>query len=149
MSDYILTLTVVACYKYKHEYKTHLRRACFYKSPWGLLIKHHIHVVVCRFTRLNMLPIQHIQKGSHTANTGLALKTGLAFRPFFWLGAVFLLLSLALWSLFWQGSILVSPYGGMLWWHQHEMLFGFTAAIVAGFLLTAVQNWTGLPSLSG
>jgi len=96
-----------------------------------------------------MLPIQHIQKGSHTANTGLALKTGLAFRPFFWLGAVFLLLSLALWSLFWQGSILVSPYGGMLWWHQHEMLFGFTAAIVAGFLLTAVQNWTGLPSLSG
>lgn len=41
------------------------------------------------------------------------------------------------------------PYGGMLWWHQHEMLFGFVAAIVVGFLLTAVQNWTGLPSLTG
>lgn len=31
-----------------------------------------------------------------------------------------------------------------LWWHVHEMLFGFAMAIVAGFLLTAVQNWTGI-----
>src|SRR5690625_6861447 len=37
----------------------------------------------------------------------------------------------------------------MIWWHQHEMLFGFVAAIIVGFLLTAVQNWTGIPSLSG
>lgn len=37
----------------------------------------------------------------------------------------------------------------MLAWHRHEMLFGFAAAIIAGFLLTAVQNWSGIPGLSG
>jgi uncharacterized protein involved in response to NO len=41
------------------------------------------------------------------------------------------------------------PAGGWLAWHRHEMLFGFGLAVVAGFLLTAVQNWTGQPSLSG
>nr|WP_243470279.1 NnrS family protein [Halomonas lionensis] len=44
---------------------------------------------------------------------------------------------------------MLRPYGGLVFWHQHEMLFGFAAAVVAGFLLTAVRNWTGLPSLSG
>lgn len=76
-------------------------------------------------------------------------KDGLAFRPFFWLGAVFCCISLAVWWLFWHGQIILQPYGGMLWWHQHEMIFGFVAAIVVGFLLTSVQNWTGLPSLVG
>lgn len=34
-------------------------------------------------------------------------------------------------------------------WHSHEMIFGFAMAVVAGFLLTAVMNWTGLPTLRG
>lgn len=96
-----------------------------------------------------MQPIQQTNTQTRSAPAGLAFKTGLAFRPFFWLGAVFLLLSFVLWSAFWQGSFLVAPNGGMIWWHQHEMLFGFAAAIVTGFLLTAVQSWTGLPTLSG
>lgn len=75
--------------------------------------------------------------------------TGLAFRPFFWLGALFAVIALSVWSFFWQGQILFQPEGGMIWWHQHEMLFGFVAAIIVGFLLTAVQTWTGLPSLNG
>lgn len=37
----------------------------------------------------------------------------------------------------------------MLAWHRHEMLYGFAAAIIAGFLLTAVQNWSGIPGLNG
>jgi uncharacterized protein involved in response to NO len=41
------------------------------------------------------------------------------------------------------------PFGGPLWWHTHEMLFGFTTAIVAGFLLTAVQSWTEQPGVRG
>src|SRR5690625_7591145 len=98
-----------------------------------------------------MLPLQ--QMDAHTrknaSSVRFAFKTGLAFRPFFWLGSVFLLLSFVLWSAFWQGMAWVSPYGGMIWWHQHEMLFGFTAAIVTGFLMTAVQSWTGLPSVKG
>ncbi|MFW6345451.1 MAG: NnrS family protein [Halomonas sp.] len=73
----------------------------------------------------------------------------LAFRPFFLLAALFGILSLVVWFAFWHGDILLRPQGGLLFWHQHEMLFGFAAAVVAGFLLTAVQNWTGLPSLKG
>ncbi|MDR5866852.1 NnrS family protein [Halomonas koreensis] len=73
----------------------------------------------------------------------------LAFRPFFLLAALFGMAALLVWLAFWHGDILLRPLGGMLWWHQHEMLFGFAAAVVAGFLLTAVQNWTGRPSLRG
>lgn len=79
--------------------------------------------------------------------TPSVLKTGLAFRPFFWLGSIFIVLSLFAWSLFWAGKPPLQPDGGMMWWHQHEMLFGFGVAIVTGFLLTAVQNWTGIPTL--
>lgn len=73
----------------------------------------------------------------------------LAFRPFFLLAALFSVVAMIVWLAFWHGDILLRPHGGLLFWHQHEMLFGFAAAVVAGFLLTAVQNWTGLPSLKG
>ncbi|MBB3230720.1 NnrS family protein [Halomonas stenophila] len=73
----------------------------------------------------------------------------LAFRPFFLLASLFGVVALMVWLAFWHGDVLLRPQGGLLWWHQHEMLFGFAAAVVAGFLLTAVQNWTGLPSLRG
>lgn len=73
----------------------------------------------------------------------------LAFRPFFLLGAVFSVLALLAWLAFWHGNLWLSPYGGMFWWHPHEMLFGFGSAIIVGFLLTAVQNWTGRPGLAG
>ncbi|NQZ22143.1 MAG: NnrS family protein [Colwellia sp.] len=73
----------------------------------------------------------------------------LGFRPFFLGGAVFSLISITLWLLMYQGTISLSPYGGGYWWHIHEMIFGFGSAIIAGFLLTAVQNWTGIPSVKG
>lgn len=73
----------------------------------------------------------------------------LAFRPFFLLGALFSVLAMLAWLAFWHGNLWLSPYGGMLWWHPHEMLFGFGSAIIVGFLLTAVQNWTGRPGLKG
>ncbi|CAM4071107.1 NnrS family protein [Vreelandella rituensis] len=74
---------------------------------------------------------------------------GLAFRPFFLLGAAFSIIALLIWLAFWHGSIWLRPYGGLVWWHQHEMIFGFAAAIIVGFLLSAVQNWTGKRSLHG
>ena len=43
----------------------------------------------------------------------------------------------------------VTLYGGSLWWHIHEMLFAFAATVIVGFLLTAVQNWSGVRSLNG
>ncbi len=73
----------------------------------------------------------------------------LAFRPFFLLGALFSVVAMLVWLAFWHGNLWLSPYGGMLWWHPHEMLFGFGSAIIVGFLLTAVQNWTGQPGLGG
>lgn len=72
-----------------------------------------------------------------------------AFRPFFLLGALFSVIALVLWSLMLQGNVSLSVFGGSFWWHQHEMLFGFTTAIIVGFLLTAVQNWSGVRGLNG
>ncbi|MDX2322023.1 MAG: NnrS family protein [Moritella sp.] len=73
----------------------------------------------------------------------------LGFRPFFLAGALFSVIALMLWGAMLSGYISFQPYGGGLWWHIHEMLFGFGCAIVAGFLLTAIQNWTGLRGVSG
>ena len=73
----------------------------------------------------------------------------LAFRPFFWLGSLFGAVSIAVWTLLFTGLIEFQPYGGSYFWHVHEMLFGFTTAIIVGFLLTAVQTWTGVPSIKG
>lgn len=70
-----------------------------------------------------------------------------AFRPFFWFGAAFGTLALALWLVQFLGWLTVPVYGHGLWWHGHEMSFGFTGAVIAGFLLTAVQNWTNIPGL--
>lgn len=74
----------------------------------------------------------------------------LAFRPLFLAGSLFAAVAIPLWVLAWGGSLTDwQPTGGWLAWHRHEMLFGFTMAIVAGFLLTAGQTWTGQPGVSG
>lgn len=74
----------------------------------------------------------------------------LAFRPFFLAGSLFAMLAIPLWVAAWTGLWLgFQPTGGWLAWHRHEMLFGFAMAIVAGFLLTAGQTWTGQPGVSG
>jgi len=74
----------------------------------------------------------------------------LAFRPFFLLGSLLALLAIPLWITALLGTqALPQPMGGWLAWHRHELVFGFGGAIIAGFLLTAVQTWTGQPSLSG
>jgi uncharacterized protein involved in response to NO len=74
---------------------------------------------------------------------------GLAFRPFFLAAALFSLLAIGWWSWWWLMPSAWAPYGGPIWWHAHEMIFGFSAAVVVGFLLTAVQNWTGIPGIRG
>lgn len=73
----------------------------------------------------------------------------LGFRPFFLTGALFAALAIPLWIAALFGQIDWQPHADWLSWHRHEMLFGFGMAIIAGFLLTAVQNWTGRPGLSG
>ncbi|MFT6985083.1 MAG: hypothetical protein ACJAT7_000890 [Psychromonas sp.] len=73
----------------------------------------------------------------------------LAFRPFFLAGAVFSLVSMLVWGLLLSAKITLPSLLPASLWHAHEMLFGFAGAIILGFLLTAVQNWTGYPGLKG
>lgn len=73
----------------------------------------------------------------------------LGFRPFFLFGVLLAMLAVPMWVMGLYGHFQWQPTGGWLAWHRHELLFGFGGAIVAGFLLTAVQTWTGIPGLSG
>ncbi len=73
----------------------------------------------------------------------------LGFRPFFLSGAIFSFIAIIVWLLMYKGTVILSPLGGGYWWHIHEMTFGFGCAIIAGFLLTAVQNWTGVRGAQG
>ena len=72
----------------------------------------------------------------------------LGFRPFYLGAAIFAAISAPLWALQIAGY-LPFAYLTMPAWHGHEMLVGFALAVVAGFLLTAVRNWTGLPTPEG
>ncbi|MCH7373710.1 NnrS family protein [Aeromonas sp. MR16] len=73
----------------------------------------------------------------------------LGFRPFFLLGALFSCLAMLGWLGQLNGWLQLPGLSNPVWWHAHEMLFGFGASIVAGFLLTAVQNWTAHPGVRG
>lgn len=72
----------------------------------------------------------------------------LGFRPFYLLASLFSAASVLLWAAQYSGWLPAAYLQGPLW-HGHEMLFGYTMAVVAGFLLTAVRNWTGLPTPVG
>lgn len=74
---------------------------------------------------------------------------GLGFRPFFLLAAVAAVLMMLLWILIWRGRLAPPAYYDPVTWHSHEMLFGYTVAVIAGFLLTAVRNWTGIETWTG
>lgn len=71
------------------------------------------------------------------------------FRPFFAAAALFGALAIPLWMLVYNGTILTQSLWAPMDLHAHEMIFGFIAAVVAGFLLTAVPNWTGRLPLQG
>jgi uncharacterized protein involved in response to NO len=73
----------------------------------------------------------------------------LAFRPFFLAASLWSALALALWIvLFTIGRGLPSRFNPLSW-HIHEMLFGFVLAAIAGFMLTAIPNWTGRTPIRG
>lgn len=71
------------------------------------------------------------------------------FRPFFLLAAGLAATLAPAWLLVLEGRAHLDAYVDSTAWHGHEMIFGFTVAVVAGFLLTAVENWTGLPTARG
>ncbi len=73
----------------------------------------------------------------------------LGFRPFYLCAAILAAAAVPLWI---GQYLLLIPAPGYLSgiaWHAHEMVFGFAAAVISGFLFTAARNWTGLPTPTG
>lgn len=71
------------------------------------------------------------------------------FRPFFLLGSIWAGLEVLAWLPIFYGELSVETTFSPRDWHVHELLFGYVPAIVAGFLLTAIPNWTGRLPLQG
>lgn len=84
----------------------------------------------------------------HHPHPGLAILS-VGFRPFFLLGALWACVSVPIFLALLTGRIQTPMAFDPIVWHAHEMTFGFGAAAVAGFLLTAIANWTGRPPLQG
>ncbi|HWL58539.1 MAG TPA: NnrS family protein [Paracoccus sp. (in: a-proteobacteria)] len=74
--------------------------------------------------------------------TGPALLT-YGFRPFFLGASLWAAGAMVLWILMLSGAVELPTRFDPVTWHAHEFLFGYLGAVVAGFLLTAVPNWTG------
>jgi uncharacterized protein involved in response to NO len=73
----------------------------------------------------------------------------MGFRPFFLLAGVFGALAVPLWLLALRGGVIPGGKFGPMQWHAHEMIFGFTTAVIAGFLLTAIGRWTNRDTVRG
>ncbi len=74
----------------------------------------------------------------------------LGFRPFFLGAALYAVVSVTLWTLiysfqWWPENL--GAWRSPFWWHGHEMVYGYSVAVVTGFLLTATKNWTGVQTL--
>jgi uncharacterized protein involved in response to NO len=71
------------------------------------------------------------------------------FRPFFLVGALYAGLSILLWLPIFYGELAVVSTFAPRDWHIHEMLYGYVPAVITGFLLTAIPNWTGRLPIQG
>lgn len=87
-------------------------------------------------------------EGASPRVSGIALLQ-LGFRPFYLLAALFAALAVPLWMAQFVGALPPPAAYPALLWHAHEMTFGFTLAVIVGFLLTAARAWTGLPTPTG
>ena len=90
-----------------------------------------------------------IEDPENKSNKNTFALFALGFRPFFLLAAFSAPLLITLWLLQLSGKITLSTYYSPTGWHAHEMLFGYTVAVIAGFLLTAAGNWTGMKMING
>src|SRR5688572_1455457 len=96
---------------------------------------------------MNQPLIDELRRSAQPAAAGFAL-WNLGFRPFYLLASAFSAFSVLAWAAQYSGWLPTAYLQGPLW-HGHEMLFGYTLAVVAGFLLTAVRAWTGQPTAAG
>ena len=74
----------------------------------------------------------------------------LGFRPYFLAAGGYAAVSMAIWAYAYSSRIQVLPSQiPAIAWHAHEMIYGYTMAVISGFLLTSVRNWTGTQTLKG
>lgn len=85
---------------------------------------------------------------ARSSRTGVFLFSQ-GFRPFFLAAGLLAVAALPLWMLQFTGALSLPGVPDPLAWHSHEMLFGYLGAALAGFLLTAVPNWTGRLPIAG
>lgn len=94
--------------------------------------------------------MNNMPERSETLHSGYTF-LHLGFRPFFLLAGVYALFSMAIWFGFYHflqlapAQLTLAP----ITWHAHEMIYGYAIAVIAGFLLTAIKNWTGTHTLHG
>ncbi len=87
---------------------------------------------------------------TETSTKRIALSQ-LGFRPFFLCASLFAIIAMLLWlsiTAFNHHPVAIIELAPVTW-HAHEMIYGYALAVMAGFLLTAVRNWTGVPTLHG
>jgi len=94
------------------------------------------------------MPVTQLNEPTPPKTAGF-VPFALGFRPFFLAAGVSATLLIVIWLLNWHGVIEANSYYSLIGWHSHEMLFGYGIAIIAGFLLTAVRNWTGMDTIVG
>ena len=104
--------------------------------------------ILCAMDILNRPAPRPSPQPKPAASRGWA-PLALGFRPFFLLAGLAGAVLMVLWTLVWRGYLVVPAHYDAIAWHGHEMLFGYSTAIIAGFLLTAVRNWTGVATWTG
>lgn len=95
-----------------------------------------------------VIPIAEPRRPSSKPASGFAL-FALGFRPFYLLAALLALGFVPFWVAVFTQGLGFRPVFSPVIWHGHEMVFGFACAVIVGFLLTAVRNWTGLATPTG
>jgi len=94
------------------------------------------------------MPTVNMDDSESVPNRRIAL-FDLGFRPFFLMAGITAVLLMFLWIYGYAVGHFEFGYYGIAIWHGHEMIFGYTVAVISGFLLTAVRNWTGIQTLRG
>lgn len=85
------------------------------------------------------------QRRSYTGPAVLSV----GFRPFFLLASIWAALAMVLWTGMLTGRVSLPSVFDPVAWHAHELIFGYGGAVVCGFLLTAIPNWTGRLPVTG
>ncbi len=93
------------------------------------------------------MPVASLERSAAAPRRLLGFFSG-GFRPFFLLGSAWSAIAIPVWLAAYMHGYAPSAMPAMLW-HAHEMIYGYAVAAVAGFLLTAIPNWTGRLPLSG